>query len=56
MRPKKKCIIKNLLSSERKAYSLYNARIEKEKREKVEKLKKEKEKAVLDEKLKAERH
>jgi len=53
MRPEKICINKNSLSSARKAYSLYNARIEEGKREKAEKLKKEQ--AVLDEKLKAER-
>jgi len=53
MHPKKICVNKNLLLSARKAYSLYNARIEEEKREKAEKLKKEH--AVLDEKLKAER-
>jgi len=41
MRPKKICIYKNLLSSAGKAYNLYNARIEEEKREKAEKLKKE---------------
>jgi len=38
MSPKKICINKNLLSFARKAYSLYNARIEEEKHEKVEKL------------------
>jgi len=55
MRPKKVCINKNLLPSARKAYNLYNARIEEEKREKAEKLKKKQKQAVLDEKLKAEK-
>jgi len=53
MHPEKICINKNLLLSARKAYSLYNATIEEEKREKAKKLKKEQ--AVLDEKLKAEK-
>jgi len=39
MCPEKICINIILLSSARKAYSLYNARIEEEKREKAEKLK-----------------
>jgi len=47
MRHKKICINKNLLSSARKAYSLYNARIEEEKREKLEKRKKKREQAVF---------
>jgi len=51
MHPKNICINKNLLSSARKAYSLYNTRIEEEKREKVEKLKNKQEQAVLDEKM-----
>jgi len=41
MLPQKICINKNLLSSTRKAYSLYNVRIEEEKCEKAEKTKKE---------------
>jgi len=50
MRLKKICINKNVLSSAKKAYNLYNARIEEEKRKMVEKINKKQEQAVLNEK------
>jgi len=53
--PRRYALNKNLLSSAREAYSLYNAGIEEVKLKKAEKLKKKQEQAVLDEKLKKER-